>query len=242
MESCFCSETFIDFSYLPHCWPTPFLCRISSRLRPRARKATQLVAAVSAGELRGRARFPAGARSFSAVFPLCAAAPVGNVASARPCRCRHVDGHPQHHHLRARPAPSVLGGWNRRDAENGSEDCLFLNVITPAWPAAKLLPVMVCSYAGARTSAARAGADSTTRAHSPATAWCWSRSITGWASSGLWPIPALARGSRVGAAGLPAATRSWPRWVRAPTLPGFGGDPGNVALSTSQQAPWTPAY
>jgi para-nitrobenzyl esterase len=40
-------------------------------------------------------------------------------------------------------AQPVMGDWNRHDAENSKEDCLYLNVVTPEWPARKPLPVMV---------------------------------------------------------------------------------------------------
>ncbi len=45
-------------------------------------------------------------------------------------------------------AQAVLGDWNRRDAETSKEDCLFLNVITPAWPVKTPLPVMVWLHGG----------------------------------------------------------------------------------------------
>jgi para-nitrobenzyl esterase len=38
---------------------------------------------------------------------------------------------------------------NRRDAQSGEEDCLFLNVMTPVWPAKHLLPVMLWLHGGA---------------------------------------------------------------------------------------------
>jgi para-nitrobenzyl esterase len=45
--------------------------------------------------------------------------------------------------------PLLDGAWNRYDVDHSQEDCLFLNVITPAWPAAKPLPVMFWIHGGA---------------------------------------------------------------------------------------------
>lgn len=46
-------------------------------------------------------------------------------------------------------AQAVLGDWNRHDSETSSEDCLFLNVITPELKPAKPLPVMFWLHGGA---------------------------------------------------------------------------------------------
>jgi para-nitrobenzyl esterase len=45
--------------------------------------------------------------------------------------------------------PLLDGAWNRYDFDHSQEDCLFLNVITPAWPAGKPLPVMFWIHGGA---------------------------------------------------------------------------------------------
>jgi para-nitrobenzyl esterase len=45
-------------------------------------------------------------------------------------------------------AQPVLGDWNKSAAEYGKEDCLFLNVLTPVWPAKGRLPVMFWLHGG----------------------------------------------------------------------------------------------
>jgi para-nitrobenzyl esterase len=45
-------------------------------------------------------------------------------------------------------AQLMLGDWNRLDAGSGKEDCLFLNVVTPVWPAKRHLPVMFWLHGG----------------------------------------------------------------------------------------------
>ena len=49
-------------------------------------------------------------------------------------------------------AQSVYGDWNRRNAEASQEDCLYLNVLTPEWPAKAPLPVMFWIHGGSNTA------------------------------------------------------------------------------------------
>ena len=64
--------------------------------------------------------------------------------------------------------PVLSGAWNRYDAENSQEDCLYLNVISPVWPVAKPLPVMFWLHGGANEGGSGSGAlynDGTLTAH-----------------------------------------------------------------------------
>jgi para-nitrobenzyl esterase len=49
-------------------------------------------------------------------------------------------------------AQNVAGDWNQHDAESSSEDCLYLNVMTPQWPLKKPFPVMFWIHGGANTA------------------------------------------------------------------------------------------
>lgn len=53
--------------------------------------------------------------------------------------------------------PLLGGAWNRYDVAHSNEDCLYLNVVTPAWPAAKPLPVIFWIHGGANIGGSGSG-------------------------------------------------------------------------------------
>lgn len=183
---------------------------------------------IADGQLLGRARPGGGAEFLGIAY---AEPPVGRLRWRAPVPVRPWTG------VREATAfgsscsqPLLVGDWNRFDAERGHEDCLYLNVIMPAWPAAKPLPVMVWLHGGAN--------------------------LGGSAGSALYEAGTLpdhgvvlvTLNYRLGVFGFladPALTAESPhhasgnyglmdqilalRWVQA-NIAAFGGDPNNVTL------------
>lgn len=56
------------------------------------------------------------------------------------------------------PCSQIAAGWNDKTAAEASEDCLFLNVWTPGWPATGRMPVMVWFHGGANMGGSARGA------------------------------------------------------------------------------------
>jgi para-nitrobenzyl esterase len=106
-----------------------------------------LVVRTTAGLVRGIAR-PGGGAEFLGI-PY-AQPPIGDLRWREPLPARPWSGIRDATRFGAACSqPLLVGAWNRYDVAHSQEDCLFLNVITPAWPSSKPLPVMFWIHGGA---------------------------------------------------------------------------------------------
>ena len=126
--------------------------------------------------------------------------------------------------------PLLGGAWNRYDAEHSSEDCLYLNVDTPTWPAQKPLPVMFWIHGGANAGGSGSGGlynDGTLTQHGVVLVSINYRL----GIFGFFAHPELTRESphhASGDYGLMDQILAL-RWVRD-NIARFGGDPGNITV------------
>ena len=104
------------------------------------------MAQTRAGQLRGVATPGGGAQFLGIPF---AQPPVGELRWREPLPAKPWAGVRDANAFGAPCAQPVLGAWNRHDAETSQEDCLYLNVVTPVWPAKAKLPVMFWLHGGA---------------------------------------------------------------------------------------------
>ncbi|MGP8251654.1 MAG: carboxylesterase/lipase family protein [Terracidiphilus sp.] len=123
------------------------------------------VVTTTAGQLRGMARANGGAQFFGIPY---AEPPVGDRRWREPVPAKPWQGVRDATWYGSPCAQPVLGDWNKLDAFFGSENCLYLNVVTPDWPVKRLLPVMFWIHGGANIGGSGGGSlynDGTLAAH-----------------------------------------------------------------------------
>lgn len=106
----------------------------------------EAVVATTAGQVRGALPAAGGAEFLGIPF---AAPPVGPLRWQPPAPVDKWSGVRDATVFGPPCSQVVMGDWNRADAENGREDCLYLNVMTPQWPLKRPLPVMLWIHGGA---------------------------------------------------------------------------------------------
>ncbi len=187
-----------------------------------------LVVGVSSGEIRGVSRVGGGAEFLGIPY---AEPPVGNLRWHEPVPVKPWTGVRDTTQFGAPCAQPDLGAWNRHDAATGKEDCLFLNVITPAWPAQqKPLPVMLWLHGGANAGGTASSAlykDGTLIRHGVLLVTVNYRLSV----FGFFAHPGLTHESAHGSSGnygLEDQILAL-RWVRQ-NIARFGGDPDNITV------------
>jgi para-nitrobenzyl esterase len=112
------------------------------------------VVKTTAGQVRGVARASGGAEFLGIPY---AEPPVGRLRWRAPVAKKKWSGIRDANAFGASCTQPDLGDWNRHDSQTGQEDCLFVNVITPAWPAKSPLPVMMWIHGGANLGGSGTG-------------------------------------------------------------------------------------
>ena len=113
-----------------------------------------LIVSTSSGQLRGMPRSTGGALFFGIPY---AEPPVGDLRWREPIPPKPWHGVRDANSFGSPCAQPDLGQWNRLDAQHGSEDCLYLNIVSPVWPVKRLLPVMFWIHGGANIGGSGGG-------------------------------------------------------------------------------------
>jgi len=185
------------------------------------------VVRTTSGPLRGIARTDGGAEFLGIPY---AGPPVGDLRWHEPLPVKPWTAVRAASSFGAPCAQPVLGDWNRHDAETGKEDCLFLNVMTPVWPAKQPLPVMLWIHGGANEGGTASSAlykDGTLIRHGVLLVTVNYRlGIFGFFAHSALSAEASHHGS--GNYGLLDQILAL-RWVRD-NIASFGGDPNNITV------------
>lgn len=112
------------------------------------------VVAVTGGRVQGRA-LPAPDGAVFKGIPF-AQPPVGELRWREPAAVKPWTGIKDAGAYGA-PCAQIAAGWNDKVAAAGSEDCLYLNVWSPQWPARSRQPVMVWIHGGANMGGSALG-------------------------------------------------------------------------------------
>jgi para-nitrobenzyl esterase len=189
--------------------------------------ADNLIVSTTDGKVRGVSR-PSGGAEFIGI-PY-AQPPVGDLRWREPLPAQSWTGVREAKTFGAPCAQPVLGDWNKHDSETSKEDCLFLNVITPAWPLKARLPVMFWIHGGANVGGTASSAlykDGTLAQHGVVLVTVNYRL----GIFGFLAHPELTRESSRHASGNYALMDQIAalRWVRD-NIAKFGGDPKNITL------------
>ena len=186
-----------------------------------------LIVSTSGGRLQGVARSSGRAEFLGIPY---AQPPVGNLRWHEPVEMKPWSGVRDASTFGAPCAQSVLGDWNKHDAETSKEDCLFLNVIAPVWPIKSKLPVMLWLHGGANAGGTASSAlykDGTLVQHGIVLVTVNYRL----GIFGFFAHPELTRESPHKASGNYGLMDQIAalRWVRQ-NIAAFGGDPENITV------------
>jgi carboxylesterase type B len=155
-----------------------------------------------------------------------AAPPVGALRWAPPATAQPWRG--VRDATRSAPACNQVDyGWNHAAAVNQSEDCLYLEVGTPALKPPSPLPVMVWIHGGGNRGGSGAGMIASDLSKQVVVVSIQYRM----GALGFLSHPALTAESPTGASGNYGLMdqQAALRWIKA-NIASFGGDPGNVTL------------
>ncbi len=204
------------------CFPQASTCAAQTEKQP-----DEFLVRTTSGPLRGVARPDGGAKFLGIPY---AQPPVGDLRWHEPVPVKPWTELRTANSFGAPCAQPVMADWNRHDAEAGVEDCLFLNVVTPVWPAKQPLPVMLWLHGGGNEGGSASSAfynDGTLVNHGILLVTVNYRL----GIFGFFAHPALSAESAhhgSGNYGLMDQILAL-RWVRE-NIANFGGDPSNITL------------